>query len=108
MEILTVLLHLMHWSEGCPCHSRKEAFANWQKLIGASASTCPMAGRRAPNLAAGELMAVLNELWDTCIAQFLMRECRALPPSDKATIQYDPLASPLSDPSGMFLLPSKR
>ncbi|CAE7693218.1 unnamed protein product [Symbiodinium sp. CCMP2592] len=60
-----VTLHLIAWSEGCPCH--------WHLLTGGGAASmdastrcllesCPMRGRRAPELALNDFMQELSAL----------------------------------------------
>ena len=61
---------LSQWAESCPCHGSlhgllspyckntvlKEHFKN-------KMSTCPMAGKRAPELVTGKLQEVMDEIW---------------------------------------------
>ena len=55
LSISDAVLHIQHWSEGCPCehHSSQQMKA-----------TCPMKTRRAPELAAGQLSACLQSVFD--------------------------------------------
>ena len=75
------------WAEGCPCHSvqrkqglshraQKLADAAWQAELGSQA--CPLAGRRAPELATGMLETVIAELSEKQLGFFSLRRSRRL------------------------------
>eukprot|EP00974_Lingulodinium_polyedra_P013613 1318252-Lingulodinium_polyedra.AAC.1 len=58
------LLGLSHWAEGCPCHSGAPALRQpndyqrgraMQQMCGQS--SCPLAGKRAPECAGGALLS---------------------------------------------------
>eukprot|EP00969_Alexandrium_andersonii_P280095 12381908-Alexandrium_andersonii.AAC.1 len=64
-KVADVLGHMEHWAESCPCHghlpeARRLALAKrWE------VSSCPLATRRAPELATGafrRFLAALLEL----------------------------------------------
>ena len=64
-QITQTIEHLTFWAEGCQCHSSHTAR---NKKNGELA--CPLAGRRAPELASGALHALLAELWKENESQF--------------------------------------
>ena len=56
-QLMSVIDHLMHWSEACPCHSGLSGgpLNEWM------CSNCPLKGRRGPEMASGSLQKVLNQ-----------------------------------------------
>ena len=62
---------LAGWGETCPCHSRLLSNVTstvlrrkfFENHYGAGFTTCPNASCHAPDLAAGKLESILNELW---------------------------------------------
>ena len=73
---------LANWGEVCPCHSgclhgmsRRTARTYMEKFIALpSYNTCPFAGRRAPELASGQLSVVFETLAATGFNDLLLSE----------------------------------
>ena len=55
-----------NWSERCPCHDASQSLSIY------SGKPCPMAGRRAPEMAAGELLKEVSNLCDETHANILL------------------------------------
>lgn len=97
LAIEDVVLGLANWSEACPCHyrwlgqmSRRERELYMTAFINLRGKdTCPLVGRRAPELAAGQLNSVLETLARKGLADLLNGETavRATPRMIQAT-QY--------------------
>ena len=66
------MLHLHHWAETCPCHESHKLALKHGFI--ANLPTCPLLGRRAPEICCGDLEAMLETLYDTPLAQ-LASEC---------------------------------
>ena len=69
---------LAAWAEGCECHQPfVEHLSEYmqRKLVkshyGAGLCTCPMRGKRAPELANGKEFSLLQVLWRECLAEFM-------------------------------------
>lgn len=65
-----VPVRLAQWAEGCSCHSCLYDVLSLYKItrvirnhFGRESSTCPMAGKRAPELVTGKLAAVAEQVW---------------------------------------------
>ena len=90
-----VLFELQNWGESCPCHSvdfrTKDGYSagrpyfrrrhEWIGETSVSNSSCPMRGRRAPELAAGRYKAHLEALVHQC-AGLLLTRCQNIPNRD--------------------------
>ena len=90
LRVARVIDHLEHWMEACPCHFK--APDNSDPLYGNKAFrtrySCPMAGRRAPELAAG----CLDELVKNTFRQQhteLLTACSALTHEQRNKILRD-------------------
>ena len=61
-RLFSVIQHLFHWCEGCPCHRSATMYAGdvREALQREVKCRCMLAGRRAPELAAGELERFLD------------------------------------------------
>ena len=84
-----VLFELQNYMEGCPCHHRsfhskpgfspgRPYFQRRQQYIGETGvanSTCPLRGRRAPELAAGRHKDYLQDLIAHTLGMLLMKTC---------------------------------
>ena len=58
-----LFLHMSRWLEGCPCHGPKpKKRSPW---------SCPLAGCRAPQLAAGALQEIMMAKYDANVAEVL-------------------------------------
>ena len=66
-ELGQTIEHVMNWCESCPCHGHDKLLQGQKKhgktglLSRIGLSTCPLAGRRAPECAAGKVLSVLRE-----------------------------------------------
>ena len=81
------LYEFQNWAESCPCHSRpftvkdgfspgRPYFARRSEYVGETGvpdSSCPMRGRRAPELAAGRHRSHLTDLANQCLGMLLAR-----------------------------------
>ena len=85
-----VVDHLEHWFEACPCHYRTvpESASLSGNTIFRTRYSCPLAGRRAPELAAGALDDVVQQTLQTQHAELLMA-CSSLPSEDRDTVLKD-------------------
>ena len=103
LRMQTILETCLAWAEGCGCHSYVSQdgqhtsphtrVRQFRELLGGSQhqcmyETCPMRGRRAPELACGDLAAMFAEL---CSTQGSFLECWMpdLGPKDRQTIIED-------------------
>eukprot|EP00971_Amphidinium_carterae_P092561 1833055-Amphidinium_carterae.1 len=66
----TIPLMLAKWAEGCECHERWLCSSSphscallLEKHYGKGVTSCPLAGMRAPELAAGQLDHVAKRTW---------------------------------------------
>ena len=96
------LYEFQNYMEGCPCHENtfrdkngfspgRPYFQRRQAFIGETGlknSTCPMRGRRAPDLAAGRHRAYLSDLVAQCLSMLLVR-CERLSQQDRDLIVRD-------------------
>ena len=56
--LMAMLLHLIYWVQGCPCHANKDSYDDNINgcLVGVClCNDCPLRGRRAPELAVGAI-----------------------------------------------------
>ena len=90
LHVSRVVEHMEHWMEACPCHYRKPD--NAAPLSGNQAFrtryACPMAGRRAPELAAGALDEIIQEEFRAQRVELLLA-CSALTPDHLDKILKD-------------------
>ena len=86
------------WAEGCPCHcvehkpghshrAQKLADSVWQAELGSQ--SCPLAGRRAPELATGMLQTIIAELSEKHISLFSIRRNQQLSENQRSKIASD-------------------
>lgn len=86
--------HLLYWADSCPCHGQASAGG---EARGDAASAveqrtgrkCPMQGRQAPELAAGRLLQIVNEVFETSHADVALNGCRGLGPADLSALLRD-------------------
>eukprot|EP00969_Alexandrium_andersonii_P284699 12585102-Alexandrium_andersonii.AAC.1 len=102
-----VLRHAQHWAEACPCHSKPDPAApplppalsskDWEKAQlkrrqhfakRFKVPSCPLASRRAPELATGRMEDFLDELLATCLQELQML-LRQLSQGEAATLVQD-------------------
>jgi hypothetical protein len=71
-RIADIIAHMQHWAEGCPCHSLLTGtFAQRQHELSRrlfldkkdGVLSCPLAGRRAPELACGVFSKFVEMAW---------------------------------------------
>lgn len=78
-HIAGALQHLMHWCEGCRCHSKDLDMGTpgaFQAKFGLP--SCPLKARRAPEVALGSLEAVLEASLDqsmACLSHDIGNQC---------------------------------
>ena len=102
----TVPESLAVWCEGCVCHDRFVRHGDDQPMrqrhsvgkaeaihahYGPHRHTCPMAGKRAPELAAGALLQYFTALWSNKVAALLSvnGDATALTPAESTQILED-------------------
>ena len=85
----SVLQHLMKWSEGCACHWNlcQQSADDFKTLR--MCERCPWRGRRAPDLAAGELLEELKQLGKREGTKLFSSLPKHLPANDKTAIMRD-------------------
>lgn len=88
-KVAAILRKATFWIEACPCHaqflqehSRDDMPAELYKAIMA----CPMRCRRAPELACGELVAVVHAAAQSCSAELLSELPRKLSAGDRRSL----------------------
>ena len=92
---LDVVLHLKAWSSGCPCHPCHVDFLAWSRRAKTLAAcdvnvrACPLQGLRAPELACGQLLKVMEELWSASAAEVATVVAKGLPGSEVAAVVRD-------------------
>ena len=96
-----IIHHLMFWVMGCPCHRSSKDYHDLARQARASSCSgsgsamdvhkaCPMAGRRAAEIAAGEFSKMLDEMWNWYSAALRMdRRVRLLQPEEVALLLAD-------------------
>ena len=71
-HVANIISHMQHWAEGCPCHSLlAEGFVQRQRELAQrlfldkedGVMSCPLAGRRAPELACGVFSKFVDMAW---------------------------------------------
>lgn len=71
-HVANIISHMQHWAEGCPCHSLlAEGFVQRQRELAQrlfldkedGLMSCPLAGRRAPELACGVFSKFVDMAW---------------------------------------------
>ena len=71
-HVADIISHMQHWAEGCPCHSLlAEGFAQRQRELAQrlfldtedGVMSCPLAGRRAPELACRVFSKFVEMTW---------------------------------------------
>ncbi|CAE7909467.1 retm [Symbiodinium microadriaticum] len=90
LRLARVLDHAEHWMEACPCHYRQISGSSplTSNTIFRTRYSCPMAGRRAPELASGALQGVLDEAFRSQQTELLLA-CSSLSASDRDTVLLD-------------------
>ncbi len=92
-----VVEELSGWCEGCECHPPTEDERSGALRMHASErmvelggqGPCPMQGRRAPELAGGQLGSVLAKLFDVRLSELACAHRRSLSGSEWATLCAD-------------------
>ena len=84
-RLSSVVEHLFHWADGCPCHPMCEA----EDVLKRTGVKCPMQGRKAPELAAGRLLEIVAELFHHSHAHLVLTGCRGLTPAGQSIILFD-------------------
>ena len=81
---------LEHWCEACPCHYRKfnEDVPLSGNAIFRTRYSCPMSGRRSPELATGAVQDLLKDVFSDQ-QLYLMMSCAHLPQQDRDKILMD-------------------
>ena len=84
---------------GCPCQKIKVDFSNFARgrnlanvlaVMLSESKACPMSGRRVPELASGELIDMLRELWQFYSAALrLDPKVRELPEDQQTKVLTD-------------------
>ena len=89
--VATTIEHITNWVESCPCHGKsaydsiRQAYRTLHFPL-----SCPLSGRRLPELAAGELWPIAAELWRHAEGAVLAAlNILGLSESDRAAIVLD-------------------
>ena len=84
------------WASGCRCHDgwctgrhREQRTAIYRAHYGHGATTCPMAGRRAPELASGSVSQLLRALASSSILPASHEKAYFLTPEENAILHKD-------------------
>ena len=85
-----VQVTLLKWAESCPCHwglpyKKEEVPRSLRKLW----DTCPMRGRRAAELANGDFMTTIQELFEETAASLMLQMPRDLSADDRYMVVQD-------------------
>lgn len=90
--ITSILQEISAWTQSCPCHS-VETLASLKEVSQARQAgefvKCPMRGRRAPEVAAGEFAEFINTLVQYNDSRFVMRSVAGLEGEAKDKITLD-------------------
>ena len=89
-EVMSVLSHMMFWVQGCPCHLHPQAAEDLGDRMPkvCISDKCPLRGRRAPELACGELDRFMEELREF-FGMHLVEVIGGLPADAQARISSD-------------------
>ena len=79
---------LSAWSEGCTCHE-SELQGQSRSMVRGDALNCPMRGKRAAELAAGQLRAVLRGIRAQQVEALVLEHCSLLTPQELTDIHQD-------------------
>ena len=99
-RICSVLRKAIRWSEACPCHESLlygEGYQNEDSdddeeipaHIKEGANTCPLRGRRAPELATGDLLEFVNKIHTQVAVNVLMDMPATLDDEERKIIMQD-------------------
>ena len=90
VRLSRVIDRLENWCEACPCHykSPPDSLPLSSNAIFRTRSACPLAGRRAPELAAGALDTLIQECFKTQHAELLVT-CASLPRDEADSVLQD-------------------
>ena len=90
LRLARVVEHLEAWFEGCACHHRQpdasvplESNVVWRSRL-----SCPLAGRRAPELAAGALDKMIADAFGKQRAELIVA-CSSLSPEHRGAVTQD-------------------
>jgi hypothetical protein len=98
MSIGRILRQLSSWLEACPCHGKyvrecgkwRKAPRKWKKIFPNMVHpSCPLAGCRAPELAAGAVQDMLETVGDFCHADLLQKMPKGLREEDRISVFRD-------------------
>jgi predicted secreted protein len=98
MSIGLILRQLSSWLEACPCHGRyvrecgkwRKAPLKWKQIFpNMVRPSCPLAGCRAPELAAGAVQDMLETVSDFCHADLLQKMPTGLREEDRVSVFRD-------------------
>ena len=82
-EIGSVVLHLHHWAETCPCHCAHKAASGVK-----APSECPLKGLRGPEVCCGDLDEILDAAFDIPLGRIAV-DCMELGHADMAKVTGD-------------------
>eukprot|EP00974_Lingulodinium_polyedra_P053897 5181980-Lingulodinium_polyedra.AAC.1 len=88
LDINTAVLHLNAWSLSCPCHAPLPSEEAGAVTATDKQPACPLAGRRAPELAGGRFAALVHELCNVAETSVVLR-LRDLAEKDRHGIMDD-------------------
>ena len=87
--ITTMLDEITRWTQGCPCHGYALRTQLKPVLRGQGPLSCPMRGRRAPEVAEGALSRLLNDLFHFNDSQLALTHAANLAQEERSRIMLD-------------------
>ena len=94
LQLHSCLHSLAGWCETCECHghmylgkTRRRRETALAKAFNSSKSSCPLKGKRAPQLACGDEQAFLDSLSQASMSKLMMSKCSVPPGSWGATAE---------------------
>ena len=88
-NILAVIRSSIAWAESCRCHWRVLQWDGLAPKLRAQFESCPMRGRRCPEIAAGDLFDVLASMFDVSATAILLELPATLSQAQRAKLLRD-------------------
>ena len=92
-HICAVLHELLIWAESCPCHGDliaqfQDSEDSHERELCSVWRSCPFRGCRAPELASGDFMALVHQIWEVEGADLVPDMPRALSPEQRSAVEH--------------------
>ncbi|CAE7345990.1 unnamed protein product [Symbiodinium microadriaticum] len=87
--ITSMLDEITRWTQGCACHGRALRSHLEPLLRGQGPLSCPMRGRRAPEIAEGALGRLIDDLFRYNDSQLALMQAANLPDEDRTRLLLD-------------------